>query len=260
MVWRTVFLIVLLFSSTGNTQEKIVRVSTLEDYAPFCMKTGPDPINSAAIPPGKDIEGFSGYCWDVVRESFHEMGYTIVLTVAPWSRAMKYVKSGKVDVLFPAGINSPRLKIFDYSQECTNQANFLIYVNGNSGIQWRGLDGLKGMTIGVKRGFNYGDRWEAASDILKLDVGTIAQGFEMLTIGRIDGFLGYEYNWDYFLKQKGGNGRYKKLPAFDSSAEYLVALKENPHGQTLLHAFDLGKRKILLDGTFGRIKAAWFGE
>ena len=262
MTWRyvVVFLILLLSCGPVHAQEKVVRVATLEDYAPFCMKTGQNTISDALILPGKDAEGFSGYCWDVLRESFHTMGYAISLTVIPWARAMNYVKSGKVDVLFPTGKNFHRLQMFNYSEECTNQANFLIYVNVTSGIQWRGLEGLNGMTIGVKRGFNYGDPWDQVTGVVKYNVPTIAMGFEMLSAGRIDGFLGYEYNWDYFLKQKNENSRYKKLPAFDSSAEYLVALKSNPCGLSFLDAFDQGKRKLIQDGRFSRIKAFWFGE
>ncbi|WP_022664503.1 substrate-binding periplasmic protein [Desulfospira joergensenii] len=262
MVYRyfLIFLFVLLLGSVGKAQEKMVRIATLEDYAPFCIKTGQNTISNSIIPPGKDVKGFSGYCWDVVRESYHGMGYTIHLTVAPWARAMKYVKSGRVDVLFPTGKNSERLKIFHYSEDCTNQANFLIYVRADSRIQWRGLAGLAGQIIGVKRGFNYGDRWEAVTGIIKQDVAKISQGFEMLRAGRIDGFLGYEYNWDYVLKQEKANHRFKKLPAFDSSMEYLVALKKNPHGFTLLNAFDRGKRKIILNGQFAKIRTAWFGE
>lgn len=252
--------VVLLAGNAIEAQERIVKVATLEDYAPFCMKTGQNTISGAVILPGEDAKGFTGYCWDVVRESYHEMGLTIHLTVAPWPRAMKYLRTGKVDILFPTGKNSERQKMFDYSREFTNQASFLIYVKADSQMAWSGLDSLKGMTIGVKRGFNYGDRWESASGIIKLDVATIAQGFEMLNAGRIQGFLGYEYNWDYFLKQEKATLRYKKLPAFDSCAEYLVALKQNPNGLFFLDAFDTGKNRILLNGKFARIKAAWLDD
>jgi len=253
-------LITIIISTRSYAEEKIVRVATLEDYAPFCMGTGGDDIAQRTISPGEDIKGFHGYCWDILRESLHAMGYTVHLTVTPWARAMRNVKTGEADILFPAGKNSKRLKILDYSEEPTNEARFLIYIRADRQVKWKGLDGLKDQTIGVKRGFNYGDKWDAASGIIKYEIKTIAQGFKMLSADRIDGFLGYEYNWDYHLKKEKLANQYKKLPAFDSSAEYLVALKTNPKGKLFLNAFDSGKKHLMQNGELKKLKIKWFGK
>lgn len=250
----------LLFHSLSYAGEKIVRVATLEDYAPFCFTTGNVTISTQLIEPGHDAKGFKGFCWDVLRESYHEMGYTIYLTITPWARAIMNLKRENVDILFPTGKNSERLKIFNYSEEPTNEANFVIYVTQKSTIEWQGLDELKGLAIAVKRDFNYGDKWKAVTGIEKYNIGTIQQGFEMLDGNRIDGFLGYEYNWDYFLKQKNLIRKYKKLPAFDSSAEYLTSLKTNSNGKALLTVFDEGKRRLITSKKLALIKAKWFGE
>ena len=60
-------------------EEKIVKIATLEDYAPFCITVGKFESDQI-IPVGKDAVGFQGYSWDVLRESFQEMGYTIHLS------------------------------------------------------------------------------------------------------------------------------------------------------------------------------------
>ncbi len=186
------------------------------------------------------------------------MGYTIHLSITPWARAMKYVRNGEADILFPAGKNTEREGIFDYSEEPVNQANFLIYVRVDDPIEWGGLESLKGLVIGVKRGFNYGDRWKAATDIKKRDVGKISAGFTMLAQKRLNGFLGYEHSWDYVLKQENLTAKYRKLPAFDSSAEYLVALKGNPKGIDFLEAFDTGKERLNKSGKLESIMSKWF--
>ena len=179
-----VLLTLVIISTTSYADKKIVKVATLEDYKPFCMLTSGQNIIQRTIAPGNDIE-FTGYCWDVLRESFHVMGYTIQLTVTPWARAMLNVKIGEADILFPTGKNSERLEIFDYSEESTNQANFIVYINKDSYIAWEGLKELKGLSIGVKRGFNYGDKWGAVTGITKYEIKTIAQGFKMLSANRL---------------------------------------------------------------------------
>lgn len=47
-----------------------------------------------------------------------------------------------------------------------------------------------------------------------------------------------------FLK-KGWDRKYKKLPVFDSTYEYLVALKSNPRAIDILKVFDSGKMKVI---------------
>lgn len=256
-----VITIVLVLSNPALSyaKEKSVKISTLKDYAPFCIADESYKINQI-IPVGSDAEGFQGYSWDVVRESFHEMGYTIHLSITPWARAMMDVKNGKTDILFPTGKNTERKKIFLYSDESVNRANYLIYVRTDNNIEWKGLDSLMGLTIGVKRGFSYGDKWNAAHELNKHIVNEIILGFEMLNAKRLDGFLGYEHNWDYVLKQKNWTTKFRKLPVFDFSAEYLVALKDNPNGKEILKAFDTGKKRLIKSGKLEKIKKKWFGN
>lgn len=260
MFSKVIFIILILSTiyTASYAGEKIVNISTLGDYAPFCMADEDHKIDQV-IPVGRDAVGFQGYSWDVVRESFHEMGYTIYLSIRPWPRAVLDLKNGETDILFPTGLNTERKRIFSYSEEYINQANFIVYMRAENKIEWKGLDSLNGLTIGVKREFNYGDKWKAVTSIKKQDVSTIWQGFQMLDAGRLDGFLGYEANWDYTLKQQNWNHKFVKLPAFDSTAEYLVAIKSNPNGKELLKDFDTGKRRIIKNGNFDKIRSKWFG-
>lgn len=252
-------LILLSFATSSFCSDQVITVGTLEDYAPFCQKIQncePDGI----FPPDTDSKGFEGYSWDVVRESFHEMGYTIKLIVTPWARAMKNVQNGTIDVLFPTGQNTERQQQFYYSKEPVNQANFLIYVRKHDPIKWKGLQSLDGLVIGVKRGFNYGDKWNAMENIQKQSVSTILQGFKMLDFKRLDGFAGYEINWDYALHKAHLENKYKKLPIFDFTNEYLIALKTNPRSIEILKAFDIGKQRLMANGKLHEIEKKWSGQ
>jgi ABC-type amino acid transport substrate-binding protein len=179
------------------------------------------------------------------------------LIVTPWARAMKNLQDGTVDVLFPAGENTERQKQFYYSKEPVNRANFLIYVRKLDPIKWKGLQSLDGLNIGVKRGFNYGDKWKASTHIQKQSVSTILQGFKMLDFKRLDGFAGYEINWDYVLRKANLENKYKKLPIFDYTNEYLIALKTNPRSIDILKAFDTGKQKLMANDKLHEIEKKW---
>lgn len=263
MFFKKIFFICFFlgFTIAGWSSEKRVIVVTLDDYAPYCfLKENPVKKKTEIIPSGSDSEKLQGYSWDILRESFHEMGYSIDLGVYPWARAMKLVTSGKADILFPAGKDREREDIFYYSQEPINSSKFIVYVRPDSHIRWEGLQSLDGLVIGVIRGFSYGYKWEARKGIRKYELNEILKGFRMLDEKHLDGFAGYEYNWDYTLRQAGWKNKYKKLPPFDFVEEYAVGLKTNPQVPKMLKDIDAGKKQIVENGKYNMILRKWFPD
>lgn len=246
-------------TTSHAAEEKRVRIATLYDYPPFGFYEDgrAPPILEVVVPPGSDAGRFQGYSWDIVRESFHAQGYTIELVVTHWARAMASVKEGNVDLLYPTGMNTERLAYFSYSEAPVNDAAFLVYVNQDTEIEWQGLASLEGMTIGMVRGYNFGDEWSEQEGISKYPLNSIEQGFRMLRRGRLDGFAGYETNWDYVLKEMELQGSFDKLPEFGSSREYVVGLQTNPDTERLLRDFDAGLQAIKESGEYQRIVERW---
>jgi len=238
--------------------DKTVVVGTLGDYAPLGFFADGTRITlRETIPPGEDSEAFVGYSWDVLRESFHAQGYTVELEIAPWTRSMANLRSGRLDVLFPTSKTEDRLQYMVYSERPVNEVRFRVYVPRDAELDWRGLDSLAGMRIGAMRGWNYGDEWRAASGFEKYPLSGIEQGFNMLEAGRLDGFAGYEIHWDYALHRMGQADQYRKLPVFGSKKEFVTALKENPRGSEFLDAFDAGKRHLKETGRLDEIARKW---
>lgn len=257
-------LIIIIFSSLGLSSllygaEKNVVITTLTDFAPYCFKKE-NSVEKAeeVIPPDSDSSQLQGYSWDVVRESFHEMGYTIKLLIAPWARGMYYVKKGKADVIFPAIKTREREKIFFYAKEVVDLTDIVVYVPANSSFEWKnGLESFNGLRISTVRGWAYGKKWEANSLIIKDPTDTILQGFMMLDKKRVAGVVGYETAFDYALKKEGIFRKYKKSPSLDSIADYLIGKKDNPHVVNIINDFDIGKRKIIRNGKLNKIRQKW---
>lgn len=77
--------LLLFLAGVCHGGEKLVSLATLTDFAPFCFpRQGASFAAVEEIAPGTDSKQLQGYSWDVVRESFHAMGYTIRLYVVPW--------------------------------------------------------------------------------------------------------------------------------------------------------------------------------
>ncbi len=238
--------------------DRLVRVATLSDFPPHCFTREPDAMMTVeTVPPGEDSSQLRGFAWDVVRESFHASDYSIQLYVVPWSRGMHYVETGKADVIFPAMKTEEREKKFLFSEEPVIRSSFIVYVPKSTRIGWAGLESLNGKRVVGVKGWAFGKEWEANDEIVKMEAYSILQGFEMVRKGWVFGMAGYDVPFDYVLRQEGLADRFKKLPSWGSTAEFVLGAKAEKHIPKLLHAFDLGKRKIERNGTLEAIKAKW---
>jgi len=261
MLLRLILPACLLMAVTATgASERTVSVATLTDYPPMTFnKSDATGRVEETIPPGQDSSSLQGYSWDILRESYHQQGYTIQLHIVPWARAFEMARSDFVDILFPTGFNESRAEYFHYSVNPINEASFLIYTPADSEIEWQGLESLEGLTIGIMRGWNYGPEWDKVENLFhKEKLADILQGFQMLNAGRIDGLAGYETNFDHALHQVGLPNHYRKLPSFGQTFEYATTSKSNPNGESLLQAFDLGVEHLRVSGRLSEIRQHWF--
>jgi ABC-type amino acid transport substrate-binding protein len=258
-----IFLAVFIFLlTTLYANEKVVKLVTLGDYAPFCfIKEGArDTIIDEMIPPGKDSKILQGYTWDMARESYHAVGYTISLTVVPWVRGMKLIENGRVDLIFPAVKTSERLEKYIFAKKPVDIQPFHIYVQKDDDLEWNGLESLKRKTVGTMIDWSYGEKFANANYFEKDASSQIMHGFNKLKAGRIDAVVGYGITYDYELQKEGQIDNFKKLPEFDYLEEFLIGLKNAPNVQELLDAFDEGMEAIIESGLYDEINSKWLAD
>lgn len=250
-------LTVILVCVPVYSSEKIVKLATLPDFPPFSFVIENYDMDAEIIIPGEDSNWLTGSSWDIVRESFHAMGYTIQLEIMPWKRALLLTEKCEIDILFPAGKSDARQEIYRYSTEPINTINYVIYVRPDSKLKWNGLASLEGLQIGVKKGWTYGDEWNNSDHFVKFNVDGVLQGFKMLDKNRLDALAGYEEVYDYILKQTKWKNKYKKLTFFGGSLEYPIGCRDSELVKELLDDFSKGKQIITDNGILEKISRRW---
>ncbi len=253
-----IFILIILFTGKPvSGSDKLVRLATLPDFPPFSFVVEDYEHKPEIIGPGSDSNRLFGSSWDIVRESFHAMGYTIELNIMPWKRALALTEKCKIDILFPAGKSRAREKSYLYPSEPINTINYVIYVRPDSRLKWEGPASLKGLEIGVKKGWTYGDEWHNADHFKKFNVDGVLQGFKMLDKKRLDALAGYEEVYDYILKQIKWKRQYKKLTFFGGSLEYPIGCRTSSRVRKLLDDFVRGKQKLKRNGVLEEITRRW---
>lgn len=258
------FAAILLFTllclpfSPCLAEEKVVTLATLTDFVPFCFsKEGAATVPGEQIPPGFDSQQLQGYSWDVVRESYHAMGFTIALYVVPWERAVHYLKTGKVDAIFPANRTGEREQHYSFSREMVDEMRMVIYLPATSTIKWQGLQSLEKMRIAEVRGWAYGQLWANNDKIVKEKTDSILQSFHILDRDRLTGVVGYEAAYDFALQGAGIIEKYRKVGPFEVIRELMMGRKNAPESTAALEAFDQGRISIETSGLREAIDKKW---
>jgi len=141
------------------------------------------------FPPYEYIENDkpAGILVNIVQTIFKRADQSLTLKFFPFKRALSLAKNGKIDGLFNFYKNSERLKSFDYSEPIINNS-LVFFVRKDSILNYSKLSDLKGLTIGVMRGYTYGPGFDNNPDFKREETNTHESNLKKLMIGRIDAY------------------------------------------------------------------------
>jgi len=194
----------------------------------------------------------------VVREIFNKMNQPIKIKLLPWSRALFYLKKGKIDGLFEILKCPEREKYTDYSRVVLMPETASLFVREDSNIKFDGdLSKLKKYRFGVRKDFSYGEKFDNISkktiltnvDPLKLMTGLIH--------GRMDILIGDKHVIPYlYNKEKStfkSSMKIKRLsPDVQDNPSYMAFSKKRNLKKTR-DLFDKTLKKMKKNGSYAKI-------
>lgn len=126
----------------------------------------------------------------LVAAAFKRMNAPLATNSLPWSRAISEIDQGAAGV---GGIykNAEREKKYDYSQQLFVE-RLLVYFNKAKPVAFTKVDDLRGLRVGVIRGWTYSDPFEAGRKsglFTAIEVGADEQNFAKLAEGRLDAVI-----------------------------------------------------------------------
>ena len=150
----------------------------------------------------KESGKITGYSTQIVQAVFDRLGQSVKIEDFPWKRAYKRLKEGDSDGLFSAGYAEGR-KMFSYfPEEPIFESSWVMWARKKDNLKFDSLDDLKGMRIGVVRGYSYTDEFwkEIKSRATYEEVSSDATNFKKLNAGRIDYIIAELGNGLYILE------------------------------------------------------------
>lgn len=237
-----------LFPISYSVQGNTLQIGTF-DFPPYEFK--------------KD-DVITGISVDIVKAVFNEMGINCEFIELPWSRALKYIKNGKIDGLFEVLWEAEREIFMDYAKEVLMPETASFFVLASSPIEYSGdMTPLYPYKVGVRQDFSYGPTFDYAIKNRKFQIiekrTEAIKLLRMLNSAQIDLLIGDKYGTFYIhqhsiIRQKRPIRRLQ--PDVEDTPSYMVFTKYR-NLKKISNQFSKVLRQHKADGRYQSIIDQW---
>lgn len=209
-------------------------------------------------PPFVNEGGNPGISVELVAAAFKSQGYQLDMKLMPWKRAMSEVKEANIDVLIAVWHTKDRAKSMTFSEPyASNKLKFI--TRADDSFEYKGLDSLKGKSVGVARGYGYGDDFVSSTHFQRPEANDLVANLKKLSAKRIDMTLDDEIVAKAQISANGldvNRFRFTKN-ALSENALHVSSSKSNSQGKRFIEAFNKGLTEIKRNGTYKKIMAKY---
>jgi polar amino acid transport system substrate-binding protein len=199
-----------------------------------------------------------GFMSEIVFQAFSKTKLVPVVEFKPWKRIeeIEITKNNKVS--FGWIKTQQRQAKWLYSDNIM-RSSIVFITNKNNGFTWQSLSDLKPFHIGVSRGYQYGNEFEAYKHQLKIqEVNSDEQNIRKLVMGRIelfpvDPYVSTEIIRNSLSLKEASQLRLILEPALVDETMHLVCAKTNNQCEEILDNFNQGLATIKDNGVLKSI-------
>jgi polar amino acid transport system substrate-binding protein len=196
----------------------------------------------------------TGLYVDLIRAVFTRMGMEVDFQPLPWKKALKESAEGRMAV---GGIykNKTRLKIYDYSEPLFEE-RLNVYVEKGKAFPFHRLSDLQGKTIGLNRGWSYGDAFDAARKKYHFtadEVDSNLQNFRKLLSGKIDCLVADQVAASRILHRENWSDRVESLSRPAAVNYAYLAFAKRLKKRDLLERFNKALAEMKKDGSYEKL-------
>lgn len=232
-------LVSILFSFLSSGEEIAISV---DNYRPY-------------IDESKENMGFMS---EIVFQAFSKTKLVPVVEFKPWKRIeeIEITKNNKVS--FGWIKTQQRQAKWLYSDKIM-RSSIVFITSKNNDFTWQSLSDLKPFHIGVSRGYQYGNEFEAYKHQLKIqEVNSDEQNIRKLVMGRIelfpvDPYVSTEIIRNSLSLKEASQLRLILEPALVDETMHLVCAKTNNQCEEILDNFNQGLATIKDNGVLKSI-------
>ncbi|MGC8849073.1 MAG: substrate-binding periplasmic protein [Candidatus Bathyarchaeia archaeon] len=191
---------------------------------------------------------------DIVVNAFKSMGLDVRVELHPWDECIKMLDKGVADAVFQM-VKTPRREKKYLFSDPLRKALTVLYKSKTSDFKLHRdskiKDQLKGFRLGLVRGYSYDPMIDGLEVIARIEVNDQEDLLKGLIEGRFDLALIDRGVSIYLMDELGLKGRLEEVEGFAITREFHLAFHRDKGA--LLNSFNMGLKRIKLDGLYERI-------
>ncbi len=203
---------------------------------------------------GIDVEQFN--------QIAQRLNIEVDMIAMPFSRILIEMEHGSLDCMFGIFNTSDRGVYMDFTAVPVRVTTLVFFENIKSNIHFKTINDLKGLTIGVVRGFKVSPAFDEAAELGLFNVefvNKVEQNFQKLSFGRLDLVLGNQHVAEYLINRLNiSNVRQLRTPL--SAQPAYIAFSKVKDLSHLVPLFDREVKKLKLDGSYQAIIDKYISE
>lgn len=208
------------------------------------------------VDPDNPTQGIS---LEIIRAALGTQGYEVEMQFIPWARAEAGVKEGEIDILPDTWMTEKRKEYLLYSEPyAANDVKF-VKKKGDP-FEYEGLESLTGKTVGIVRGYGYGDEFLNATNFKREEANEPITNVKKLVLGRFDLTLEDQIVLSNLLKKKEPKlleeVEFTKNALSSQTLSVTCGLK-NPRCNEIIGAFNKGLAEIRANGKYDEIMKSY---
>ena len=231
-------------AQTGNLNNRVYNIGGDDNFPPYEYMVEQD-----------GVLAYRGFNVDIMKAIAIETGIEIEFHPMVWSKAVKGLDDGNLDMIQGMKYDKNRLSQYEFSQEYLVNSHAL-FVGKNSYIS--GLDDVKGKRIALQEGDIAHQQFKNNSAYVIVAVPSQADAFELLLKNEVAAVLCNKLAGNYILQRTNNLGNVKIVGAEINPERYCVAVRKGD--KYLLDTINHGIVGIKRNGTYDKIYKKWFGE
>ncbi|MCP3927047.1 MAG: transporter substrate-binding domain-containing protein [Desulfobacterales bacterium] len=200
----------------------------------------------------KNLKHYGVFC-HILKEAFASEGVKVIYKWVPWNRAYVLTQRGEFDATAAWIPTSERKKHFYYSSTILVNQKVFFHLKSFR-FDWRTIDDLHDINIGIVLGFTYGEKFDNAVKTGKLQVfreSSESKNFFLLLKGRIQIYpqeidAGYAFINKYFSEKAALITHHPKT--IIETTHHLILSKQVDKNRRLLELLNKGLRRLKESG------------
>jgi len=207
---------------------------------------------------------------EIAQECLRRMGFSSIVKIIPWKRALIMVEKGIADAIIDAAYNTKRAEYLYYpDQEIYIEEWYAFKRKGDLITFDKGLTNAGNYILGITRGFEYGGLIQEAINNRRFkklqEVVNNEMNINKLIVKRFDVFVGVKLTILNLSRKMGFADNLEMVPRTGTKEPYLlsssktyVAFSKQTMTKDMADIFSTTLKEMKADGTIERIEKKYY--